>query len=182
MRISIYKADLWVRALQGEMRAAALRGLYSAAIRLKEHIVTDVIPSEDQIPVDRGIYRAGWKVTRLPDGAMVSNSVPYAVLIEEGVRASNIKIGRKMIDAIAEWVRRKGIFDTQTKSGKRKKPTKDEARQIAWAIAMKMKGTANKEGTGIFNGGRGLRILEKANRMVPKYIDDEVNRELKKVK
>lgn len=153
------------------MRQAAEKGLYSAGLRLVEHITTEIIPQTNPEPVDRGMYRAGWRATRLPgEGCLVSNTLPYAPIIEYGARGANIKIGRKMIDALAKWVMRKGL--TGNTKGKARA---DEARQIAWAIAMSMKRT------GIFNGGKGLRVLERASKRIPAFMKEEIARELKKL-
>jgi hypothetical protein len=165
-KISISQAPAWVSMMGKEIKAAAVKGLYSAAVRTVSHIQTVVIPREPRVPVDRGIYRAGWRAEKLPDGAMVINTVPYASIIELGARAGNIKPGRKMIDALTEWVRRKGLA---------KKGGTLEARQIAWAIARHM------QKHGIFNEGKGLRILEKAVVQIPQFIDEEIRREIQKI-
>lgn len=176
-RLSLHHAPAWIKALQGNLRGAALAGLRSAAHRTVQYIVAEVIPGENPQPVDRGMYRAGWRARDLPDGAMVTNTVPWAPIVEYGARAENIKIGRKMIDALAEWIRRKGIGSTRTRTGKVKKVTKEDARAIAWAIAMSMKKR------GIFNRGEnkgGLRVFEKASRKIPVFIREEILREIRK--
>lgn len=173
-RISIFEFGNWSRKLDKKMREAAERGLLSAAVRLQGHVVNVVIPAEKRIPVDRGVYRAGWRVRRIPGGALLYNAVPYASIVEHGARASNIKIGRKMIEALTEWVRRKGIGGGTAKSGRPRKLSLDDARPIAWAIATSMKKR------GIFNDGKGLGILAKANRMVSGFVDEEVKRELRR--
>lgn len=162
-RFTLRQAPAFLRAVEGDAREAALRGLYSAALRLKQHVL-GVIAAEDRPPVDEGNYRASWAVRRTPTGAILFNTAPQAPLIEEGVRASAVKVGRKMIDALTAWVLRKRL---ESDSGK--------ARQRAWAIARAM------EKRGIFDGGRGLRILEKASRMIPEFMNEEVGRELAKL-
>lgn len=175
---SLAEADKWLSVVSVTMKEAALRGLNSAAQRTVSHIQTEVIPVCVPEPVARGAYKAGWHVTPLHNGAEVTNSVPYANLIENGVRAENVKIGRGMIEALTEWVRMKGVGGkvTVSKGGLRKvkKATVDEARAIAWAIAMSMKKK------GIFNGGQGFKVLEKAGKMIPRFIREEVVREMKK--
>lgn len=175
-RISIFEFGEWSRKLEGRTREAALRGLFSAAVRLQGHVVNVVIPAEKRVPVDRGVYRAGWRTRKITNGALLYNAVPYASIVEHGARASNVKVGRKMIDALTEWVRRKGIGGGTTKSGRPRKLSLDDARPIAWAIAMSMKKK------GIFDEGKGLGILAKANRMVAKFVNEEVEHELRKVR
>lgn len=190
-RIGIHEFGGWARGLSGELRDAAERGLLSAAIRLQGHIITVVIPAEESVPVDRGVYRAGWRTKKIPKGAFVFNATPIAPLIEFGVRGDKVKIGRKLIDALTEWIKRKGIGGTHSKAAKKEYrqtsmqqpawakplPTPDEnARAIAWAIAQSLKKN------GIFDKGKGLRILEKANRMVSKFVLEEVEAELKKAR
>lgn len=158
--------------------AAALRGVQSAALRLQEHLVTHVIPQENPTPVDRGVYRAGWHVDMLENGARLRNFVPWAAFIEDGVDPKKVKIGRAMIKALAEWVRRKGIGGRTktTKSGSVQvtKPSTTEATNIAWAIAKTMK----KKGIHGGPGGRG--ILRKTLMQATFFLESEIKRELDK--
>lgn len=170
-KMSLDQAPSWVRRLDGEMRAAALRGVRSAGQRLVGHIVADVIPSEPRQPVDRGLYRAAWRSRSTPDGCVVENDSPHALFIEDGVRGENVKVGRKLIDALAEWASRKGLVRDVPKAGRA-----SAARGIAFAIANGMKRT------GIFGMGRGLKILEKARRRVTEFIESEVTAELRKMR
>ena len=170
-KMTIDQAPAWVVELEGKRRKAALRGLLSAAHRVVQVIQTEIIPREPRAPVDRGIYRAGWRARAIENGALVYNATPIAAIIEDGARAENIKIGRAMIDALALWVVRKGL------TGSAKKEEAGAAgRQIAWAIAQSMKKK------GIFGGeGKGLKILAKARRRIPKIIEEEVRREIEKI-
>lgn len=168
----------YLNQLSATMRDAAMRGLHSAALRTVQHIQIEIIPSITPEPVGRGAYKAGWHVEPLPNGYVVVNNLLQAVFIEHGVRAENVKIGRKLIDALTEWVRMKGIGATvkTTKGGLKKvvKATQEEARGIAWAIAKNMKKV------GIFNKGNGWNVLGRANKMAPQFIREEVAREMKK--
>lgn len=169
---------MWLALVAVNYREAALRGLHSAALRMQQHIVVDIIPGITPEPTARGAYKAAWRVNKLSNGAEVINTRIQAILIENGVRAENVKIGRKLIDALTEWVKLKGIGSEvrTTKSGQRKvtKPTADEAKAIAWAIAKSM------QKNGIFNKGRGWGVLAKASKSAPKFIREEVQRELRK--
>lgn len=94
--------------LAKQLRAAATKGLYSAALRMRQDIVARVIPNlKPFAPVDRAVYKAGWQVQRTPTGAVVYNPVPYAAIIENGVPASNTVLSTKVQMALAEWVRRR---------------------------------------------------------------------------
>lgn len=159
-----------VAELKGEMREAAMRGLISAAHRLRAQIVAKIVPSRSPKPVDRGIFRAGWMsyATTIEgqECAVVENTVPHAAFIEYGVPATNVKPGKAMIDALTEWVIRKRIVNKSKASA---------ARGVAIAIAHKLKMR------GIFNGGQGLRILEEAMREADKVIDAEIAAELKRL-
>ena len=173
------ETDKWMALVSVTMREAALKGLYSAALRTQAHIVNDIIPATIPEPVARGAYRAAWQTARFPNGAMVFNTIPYASCIEYGVRAENVKIGRKLIDALVEWIHMKGI-GAKTATGKNgiqriQKPSDMEKRSIAWAIAKSL------QKKGIFNGGKGLKILQRAEASIPKFIKEEVNREIRKV-
>lgn len=168
--------------IKGGLREAAFRGLVAAGHKTVEHIVADVIPSfGSRMPVDKGAYRAGWRVqpVKSEGEVIVQNSSPHAPFVDLGVRPGHVKIGRKLIAALTEWVQRKGLGGRTVTSAsgrvRQVKASKAEATSIAWAIAKSM------QAKGIF-GGTGLRILEKAEKRVPTFIKEEVERELAKVK
>lgn len=173
---SLKDAHLMVDEMGKDMRKAASAGLLAAAHRAVEHIVADVIPGMPQVPVDRGIYRAGWRAKKSGTGAIVENVTPQAPFIEYGVRAGHVKIGRAMIEALAAWVRRKGIGGrtVTSRSGSKRfvKASNTEATQIAWAIAKTM------QKNGIFNRGKGLGVLKKASKRFPQFIEEEVTKAL----
>lgn len=109
----------------GELGGATQKGMYSAGLRLLQTIQVTLIPKAmPHPPVDRGIYRAGCAIdgdpgygeTHDPTPVTVYNPTPQAPIIEWGARAENIKIGKKMIDALSEWVVRKGIGGETKKS------------------------------------------------------------------
>jgi len=156
--------------LEGGFADGARRGLLSAAFRGLGVIQNELIPHEDPQPVDVGAYRAAWQVD-VGDGGAVAlvNTLPYAGVIEYGARAENIKVGRKMIDALAAWVTRKGLVGRGNG-----KDLEAEARSTAWAIAMAMKQR------GIFNrnGRKGLRIGERAVKRIGEFLPEEIRREV----
>lgn len=145
------------------VEAAAKRALVGAANRIVQIIVTEIIPAEPRQPVDRSLYRAGWRAKPTGEGAEIENTLPYASIIEYGARAENIKVGKPMIDALEEWVTRKRL-DLKGRT----------ARELAWAIAMAM------QKKGIYNGGKGLRILEKALERLPDVLAEEFAHELER--
>lgn len=162
-KFDIEKPDEVAKWFKRGTDQAAERAALGTAMRIVNHIVTEVIPTTSPKPVDRGLYRAGWRAKKVKGGGEVSNATPQAPIIERGARAENVKAGRKMVDALTEWVRRKGIATDEK-----------EARGIAFAIAMKLRRT------GIFNGGKGLRVLERALKRVEEFFNDELKSELKK--
>lgn len=158
--------------LHDAIRKGAMNGLYSAALKMVNTIKTQTIPAQVPQPTDRGIYKAGWKAERTPDGAMYYNPSPVAPIIEFGARAANVKVGRTMIDMLTEWVKRKGYADGAG------------ARSMAWAIAHSMAAQYTSNGTqrtgrarGVFKG-TGLRIMEKANKHLAATLKEEVEREV----
>lgn len=160
--VELSKADAWVVQVARRHREAAVRGLHSAALRGVQVIVTQIIPSRTPQPVDRAIYRGGWRPVMRPDGADIQNLEPHAILVEEGVRASNVKVGRAMLQALAEWAVRKRIA------------TRADAMGVAWAIAKSM------QRRGIF-GQRGLGILrELVEQHLDRIVREEVQREVEK--
>jgi hypothetical protein len=176
-KITLDEAPEWVEDLRKELRQATIRGMQSAALRLLQHIQVTVIGStRDQRtgygpPVDTGAYRASWRVRNLPTGAIVETTLPYAEVIEFGARAERIVIGRAMILALTDWVIRKGLVGKRPR-GAAQVEFYAEARSMAWAIAVSMKKV------GIFNGGKGLRVLEQASDAIPRFVREEVDREL----
>lgn len=159
-------------------RKAALKGIMSAASKLQQQIITDIIPKTKPVPVDRGIYRAGWRIEPRDNGAALFNHVAWAPFIEFGVKPDQVKPGRAMIQALAEWVKRKGIGGKTKKTKKGgpvlvQKVSMTEALQIAWAIAMSMK----KKG---IHGKNGRGILKRVLKNAPKIIEEHVTREVMK--
>lgn len=160
--IKLEDAHKWFDRFAAEHAKAAKRGLLSAAARAVAEIKTQIIPGLIPEPVNRGTYKAGWDFGEDDDGAWYGNDLPHAPLIEYGVRAGNVKIGRKMIDGLTEWVEMKGMG---------KGPV---ARKVAWMIA------SSQKMRGVFNNGKGYRVMEKMNKRLPKIIKAEVERELKR--
>ena len=161
--IKLEDAAQWVGGeLKNNLHDAALRGLVSAAARLVQIITQQIIPMKSPRPVDRGVFRAGWRFRPEVDGATIENLEPVAAFIEYGVRPG-VPVGRAMVDALEGWVIRKGIAN-----GK-------EARSAAYAIALTI------QRRGIFDGGVGFRILEDAMKMADGVIREEVERELRRV-
>jgi hypothetical protein len=162
--------DFFGKQMPKAIRIGVANGLYSAALRGVVEIQTRIIPQLVPQPVDRGVYKAGWMATRDNDGASIENSAPHASFIENGVRASSIKIGKVMIEALTEWVIRKGLVsETILLSGATAVSTSD-AVSIAWSIARGMKRK------GIF--GQGLQVVPKLEELLPEIIGREVTREV----
>lgn len=171
--ITIGQVPRYLDERQEAWRRAAIRGLQSAGARGLQDILTRIIPTRTPQPIDRGIYRSGWHLNLTEDGCEIENSEPHAILIEDGVRAANVKIGRKMIRALAEWAIRKGMVQENGPKRGRKKRLKKESEMVAWAIAKSM------QKRGIFNRGNGMGVLEElVDKYLPKYIDEEIAREV----
>lgn len=133
------------------------------ALRVLRDIKTSIIPGcTPYAPVDRGIYKASWKTRGVlsfgggGEGLTIYSDAPHAAHIEYGVRAANVRPGKKMIAALTEWVVRKGIADEA------------HARSAAFAIANSM------QQRGIF-GSKGYRVLEKAIARVKPFIKDSID-------
>lgn len=162
-KIDISEVEELGRRLGIALDKIAARAVLSTAHRVVQKITTVTIPAEPRPPIDRRLYAAGWVAKPVSGGAMIQNTVPYASIIEYGARAENIKIGRAMIDALEAWAKRKGIGKNEM-----------TPRQVAWAVAKAMKKR------GIYNGGKGLRILEKALRGVELFFAEELKREIER--
>lgn len=144
---------------QTPIKAAARRGLYSAALRGVQYLVTFIIPSRSPQPVDRGVYKAGWRAVKTANGATIENLEPHAVFIEDGVK--NVRLGPAAFAAIAEWAMRKGLANA------------GNALDVAARIIRAMRARGN-----IF-GSQGMGILrELKDGMLPEFIEQEVQREV----
>lgn len=167
--VQLVDASRWVGRMSDAMLAGARRGLRKAAERGVQKIVVEIIPSRSPSPVDRGVYKAGWKTQVIDeDTVSIMNPETHAIFIEEGVRPENVKPGFAMRKALYEWVLRKGIASNE-----------QEAISITWAIAMKMKKTGIfrlKGGKGAaIKGGRGLRVLAELKQL---YLNDLLKGEI----
>lgn len=183
--------------LAKQMQVAVLKGLYSAALRGKQLLVTREIPSKTPPPVDKGIYKAGWQVEKLPKGAALYNAVPYAAAIEEGVPAGNVVLSYKFQTMLAEWVMRHGGGRTAAplvagSGGGGQRPAVNytgvardpavtrlqSANPAAWASAGAIMHALKKRG--IFNRGRGLQVLSMfVKNGMPGVIREEVEKAMK---
>jgi len=138
------------------MEKVAQRAILSVGYQVQQYIQAVLIPGANPVPVDRGAYRAAWRVKAAPGAGglpavVVYNTSPHALFIEHGVRAANVKPGKAMIDALTAWVRRKGLSPAgRGQSGAQ------AARSMAFAIAKSM------QRKGIFRGGHGFQFLKRA--------------------
>lgn len=165
--VPLSKAASAFQDLADDMKAAAFKGLVNAGARCLQVIITEIIPKRVPQPVDRGTYRAGWKLKLGTNYVEIFNDEPVAPIIEEGARASNIKPGRAMIRALASWALRKGLANDEA-----------SALKAAWAIAKTM------QRKGIFNrsGQQGLGILrELVTWRADAIIEQEVLRAIGKI-
>lgn len=170
-----------IGSLQKRLRKASLVGVHRTAHRIVAHIKSEVINNQSPIPFDKGFYSAGWRVWEHELGADIYNIAPYAAVIEHGARGENVKISREMIDNLAAWVRRKGLVSNMTariharglsaifEDEPKEENSEADSVKIAFAIAKAM------QKKGIFNGGKGLRILEKGLDELQKFATEEIN-------
>lgn len=163
--------DDWEDWTREKLSGALKRGLFSAAIRAVGVIQNELIPAENPQPVDRGAYRAGWRAEETPRGADVVNDMPVAPIIDGGARPENIKIGRAMIEALAEWAKRKGFSPRGIPKGGSPEKAYES---IAWAIATNMK----KNGIFKRDGVLGLHITDKMVVRLKGFLGEEIAREM----
>jgi hypothetical protein len=160
--------------LQKGLAGAARRGVLSAAYRTLTEVKGRIIPDQNPPPVDQSTYLNAWQVQETPDGADLYNAAPHAPIVEWGARAENIKISIAMIEALTEWVIRHGMVPRPKGGAQATGEAANQARGIAWAIAISMKSR------GIFNreGQQGLRIGEKAAAFFRTIVQREIAREV----
>jgi hypothetical protein len=164
------KFEEWVRSKAAD---GLKRGLASAALRTLGAIQNEIIPAEDPQPVDRGAFRAGWRIETHDKGTDIVNDLPYAPVIDRGARPEAIKIGTAMIQALAEWAKRKGFSPAGIPKGGDPEKAWES---VAWAIAVNMK----KSGIFQRNGVSGLRISEKAVKRLKEFLPEEIRREVER--
>ena len=173
-----------VKSIFKELFAGALNSaLLSAGYKVQQLIVSELIPQTTPTPVDRGFYRAAWRVrSGIEDGqtfAEIVNDVKHALFIEYGVKSDRVRPGKAMHEALTEWVIRKGLSagrqvmsDGSTRR-KNKTTQNFEASSMAYAIMMKLKEN------GIFDHGAGLKIAQRAKARVPSIVMEELRAAVK---
>lgn len=162
--IDLSDAASYFGAMNHRLWRAGVDGLFSASLRSVQAIQSVIVPSLSPQPVDRGLFRAGWRAVRESWGATIENLEPHAAFVEYGVRAGAVKIGAATIRALTEWVERKRLA-----SGK-------EAIDAAWRIARAM------QARGIFQGGKGFRVMRTLREWyLERFIQEEIARELERV-
>lgn len=157
--------------IKGSLRIATQRGIESTAERIITYIKTEAIPNMARQPFDLGFYAGGFFISVVAPGIVdIVNRTPYAIIIEKGAKSGNIKVGAEMIHNLAMWVKRKGIPLPKVSAGENNEDK--AATKLAFAIAEKFKAR------GIFRGGRGLRIVEKAfKEKLKQFAQEEITHE-----
>lgn len=168
------EAKAWEKRAKERVRRASQQAVVLAANRVIVEIQTVIVPSfpDKERPVNKNNYVRGWRWRKTGRGALIYNLTlgGYGAFIEYGVRGKNVKISKKMIDALSEWIKDKGIGATAHVSSKGKvtmrPPSEMVRRQMALQMARKMRGR------GIFNrnGKQGLGILATARKKIPGFV------------
>lgn len=169
--IPLEDAADWFGDLPSRIARAAQDGLVQAGLRGVQIIITRIIPSRSPKPMDRGVYRAGWRIDKRGFSnqarVFIENIEPHAAFIEYGVRPENVKVGAAMIRALTEWCLRKGLANSEA-----------EATGIAWAIARSMQKRGIFKGT---SGGLGVLaefMKDYAKTVIAEEVSRSINSEL----
>lgn len=136
-------ADKVSRELRRRARGAKreiLRGIRSAAVRGRTEIVGRTNEADK---VYLGHFKNAWRILSLggDKGWELVNDAPHAGIVERGARPH--KVGMAAVEAIREWVRRKGLR-VSVGGGKPRALTASEAaddpvvNQMTWAIVQKI--------------------------------------------
>ena len=112
-----------LRARAKKMPGVIGKGLHHGALHGQTHLVR-------KSPKDRGLFKASWKVRRGKSEITLSNSAPYAGIIEFGARPH--PVSREGVESIYRWVLRTITAE------------RTEARGIAHAIAEKIRKKGQK--------------------------------------
>lgn len=135
-----------LRAFPKKMHEASVRGMAKSTVRVRAAIREEIAAAKP-VPIDTKEYLDGWKVTKTPKGAKISNSSPQALWVEQGRRAG--PVGPEGIRRLAGWVRRKGIYThalaqiqassrTNGKSVRKRDAVEQACLSVAYAIAQKL--------------------------------------------
>jgi len=155
IKISIRDFAGKVEALGPELEAAALRGIYSAALRLEGMVVDSIAATTPYPPQDTGELSRSVTTTKKKNGATVQANAPHAPFMEYGTRPHF-----PPLQPLAEWAYRKGLADSE-----------EEAMGVALAVARKIakKGIAPR-----FFMKRAIEELERQH-----IVEKEIIHELK---
>ncbi|HLP69902.1 MAG TPA: hypothetical protein VK181_20505 [Rhizobium sp.] len=82
------------------LRDGVIGAVRQAAKRAHAHLVTE---SHEQIEDTTGDFANSWQVEETPTGAIVYNSAPHALIVEEGSRPHHPRV-----EPILRWLARKG--------------------------------------------------------------------------
>lgn len=111
-----------VRNIPKEGEQAVIRGLRSTARICQRYTVEEIRRAQPYAPVDRGELANSVDTATIETGAITHVDAPHAPFIEFGTRPHWAPL-----EALTEWVRRKGIV------GKRRKSeTRSEAARRGW--------------------------------------------------
>lgn len=135
--VPLGKLEQAMRKHGAEVEKAMMKGLRSGAARAQ----ADLKANKD--PWDRGLYAGAWTLTDPTSRQIIlSNSAPYAGIIERGARPH--KVGKAAREAIRAWVLRKGILMAEGKRGPVRVTSRNVNRyeklvdQVVWAICAKI--------------------------------------------
>jgi hypothetical protein len=153
--ISLHMAPTFFQGVAKDLRKIARDCALTACARGAEELQVKIIPSlKPHPPINRRLYLNSWRYEFTKNGARLFNREKVAPLIEFGVRAENVKIGRAMIAALSEWVAMKNLLKDNSNASVEDRQATKSVQSVAWAIAKKMKRR------GIFNNGQGFHVLD----------------------
>ena len=99
--------------LGGDVEAAVVRGLQSAALRLDGLVAHEITHASPHPAVDRGELLSSRQTTLTPTGAVFAITAPHAAAIENGTRPF-----RPPYQPIYEWLVRKQLVDESEASAR----------------------------------------------------------------
>jgi hypothetical protein len=123
----------WGKALPKigkDIERAAMRGLYSAALRAKGIVVEEIDHADPYPAVNRGQLRQSVQVTKITGGWLVVVDAPHAAIIEHGTRPFWPPLA-----PLIEWVTRKGFVRSMGDPAEHEREVVKLARAVQWSIA-----------------------------------------------
>lgn len=137
--ITLTEFERVVLRFEPKIRAAYVKALRTAALRLEGMVVEEIQQTTPYAAVDTGELMRSVDTTFVDDGAIVTVAAPHAGVMEWGARPF-----KPPIAPLVEWVKRKGLVSTRGPRPLTKRQTEMRSRLRDRAAALRSQGLSAK--------------------------------------